>query len=152
MISTNYGLAVVGITVLALLLFHIGASDGDVGAAIGARLLDTAIGAGLALLLRRLLWPRATAARLSQVQARAVAGVGRVLDAAWTQPAGDQLVHERRRLQGELATLRALHADALADAPSARPADPRWQISAAVEELSVLALSWPQHRAPPGPA
>jgi uncharacterized membrane protein YccC len=151
-ISTHYGLAVVGITVLALLLFHIGAPDGDVGAAIGARLLDTALGAALALLLRRLLWPRTTAIRLPQVQARAVAGVRRVLDAAWTQPAGDQLVHERRRLQGELATLRAMHADALADAPGSGPADPRWPISVAVEELSVLALSWPLHRLPPGPA
>jgi uncharacterized membrane protein YccC len=150
-ISTHYGLAVVGITVLALLLFHIGAPDGDVGAAIGARLLDTALGAALALLLRRLLWPRATASRLPQVQARAVAGVRRVLDTAWTQPAGDRLVHERRRLQGELSTLRAMHADAQADASSSGPPDPRWPISVAVEELSVLALSWPRHRVPPGP-
>ena len=157
-ISTHYGLAVVGITVLALVLFHIGAPQEDLGAAIGARLLDTALGAGLALLLRRLLWPRASAARLPQVQARAVDAVRRVFGAAWAagrdpdHPLPDELVHQRRRLQGELAALRAVHADVLSDAGSAAPeADVRWPISSAVEELSVLALSWPFHRAPPDP-
>jgi uncharacterized membrane protein YccC len=157
-ISTNYGLAVVGITVLALLLVHIGASEQDIGQAIGARLLDTAIGAALALLLRRLLWPRSTSARLPQVQARTVTAVRRVLAAVWTPGdhdtgRADELIHDRRRLQGDLDALRAVHADAMADAgPSSRPSGARWPISIAVEELSVLALSWPRHRPAPGPA
>ena len=162
-ISTHYGLAVVGITVLALLLVHIGSSDEDVAPLIGARLLDTAIGAGLALLLRRLLWPRSTSARLPRMQARVVTAVRRVLATAWgrdetgpdeTGPAEqrtDELIHERRRLQGDLSALRAVHADAMADAgPSERSSDLRWPISNALEELSVLALSWPSHRIPPG--
>jgi uncharacterized membrane protein YccC len=153
-ISTHYGLAVVGLTVLALVLFHIGAPQEDVGAAIDARLLDTALGAALALLLRRLLWPRSTSARLPQVQARAVEGVRRVFAAAWTgdgepdRPLPDEVVHERRRLQGELGALRAVHADALSDAGPATAGD-RWPVSVAIEELSVLALSWPHHRASP---
>ena len=63
-IATQYGLAVTAITVLALGLFHLGTPTEDVGAALVARLVDTAIGAALALLLRRLLWPRATLVRL----------------------------------------------------------------------------------------
>ncbi len=58
------------------------------------------------------------------------------------------MVHERRRLQGELGALRAVHADALSDAGPAAAGD-RWPVSVAIEELSVLALSWPQHRAAP---
>ncbi|HWM58697.1 MAG TPA: FUSC family protein [Pseudonocardia sp.] len=150
-ISTHYGLAVVGITVLALLLFHIGAPDEDIGAAIGARLLDTALGAALALALRRVLWPRATSTRLPRVQAETVDAARRTLTAAWTGSAA--LVPERRRLQGELAVLHAVHADALADAGSG-PSTPghQWPVSVAVEELAVLALSWPRHRTPPDAA
>ena len=59
-IPVHYGLAVTAITVLALGLFHLGSPTEDVSSALGARLIDTAIGAALALVLRRVLWPRAT--------------------------------------------------------------------------------------------
>ena len=158
-ITTHYGLAVVGITVLALVLFHIGAPGEDVASGIGARLLDTAIGAALALLLRRLLWPQATSARLPQVQAESVRAVRRVFTAAWARDRSgssaasdaDALIHERRSLQRVLSTLRAVNADVLADSGAHAP-DLRWPVSVAIEELSVLALSWPQQRVPPGPA
>jgi uncharacterized membrane protein YccC len=150
-ITATYGLAVVGITVLAMVLFHIGAPGEDVGAAIGARLGDTVLGAVLALVLRAVLWPRATAARLPQSQARTLRAVGRVLHVFWCD--GDNvrgLADERRRLQADLVTLRAVHADALADDRSASPdTDLRWPVTLAVEELAFLALSLPRHRQAP---
>jgi uncharacterized membrane protein YccC len=147
-IATHYGLAVTAITVLSLALFHLGAPGEDVGAALWARLLDTGIGAVLALLLRRVLWPRATSLRLPALQARVVAGVRAVFGAAWA--GSDALPQRRRALQAELAALRAVHADALADADDTGP-DVRWPVSAAAEELAFLALSLPPHRRPPPP-
>ena len=149
-IATHYGLAVVGITVLALVLFHLGTPGEDVRVAIGARLVDTAIGAALALLLRRVLWPRATSIRLPQVQARTVIATRDVLEAAWVDQRSDALADQRRRLQGQLAASRAVHADALADlGADSRPSDARWPVSVAIEELAFLALSWPETRPPP---
>jgi len=148
-IATHYGLAVVAITVLALTLFHIATPAENVGTAVGARLLDTGLGVTVALLLRLLLWPRATSARLPRVQARTVSAVRRVLAAAWGSDR-TALTDERRRLQAELGTLRAVHADASADSgSSSRSVDVRWPVSVALEELAVLALSWPPHRTPP---
>lgn len=149
-IAVHYGLAVVPITVLSLTLFHLGAPAEDIGVALGARLLDTAIGVALALLLRRVLWPHATAVRLPVLQARVVAAVRAALEAAWTADDPDTLPRERRSLQTELATLRAVHADALADSGDDAAADARWPVSAAVEELAFLALALPPHRRPPG--
>ena len=126
-IATHYGLAVVPITVLSLVLFHLGAPGDDIGTALGARLLDTAIGVALALLLRRVLWPQATARRLPALQARVVSAVRSALEAAWTADAADVLRQQRRALQAELAAMRAVHADALADQgddPRPTPAGP----------------------------
>ncbi|MCW2640018.1 MAG: hypothetical protein JWP76_2324 [Dactylosporangium sp.] len=152
-ITATYGLAVVGITVLALVLFHIGTPGADVGAAIGARIADTVLGTVLALLLRAVLWPRATAARLPQVQARTLRSVGRVLHATWAGAGNARRVaDERRRLQSDLVTLRAVHTDALADDRSASPdTDLRWPVTVAVEELAFLALSLPRYRPAPDP-
>jgi uncharacterized membrane protein YccC len=148
-IATHYGLAVVAITVLALMLFHIGAPAEDVGGSIVARLVDTGLGAAMALLLRQVLWPRATSKRVPEIQARTVRAIRDVLDAAWTHGGSEELAGERRRLQGDLAALRAVHAAALADSGS-QAADARWPVSVAVEELGFLALSWPAHRPGPG--
>jgi uncharacterized membrane protein YccC len=150
-ITATYGLAVVGITVLALVLFHIGTPGADMGAAIGGRVADTVLGAVLALVLRAVLWPRATAARLPQVQARTVRSVGRVLHATWSgDDDGRGVADERRRLQSDLVTLRAVHTDALADDRTASPdTDLRWPVTVAVEELAFLALSLPRQRPAP---
>ncbi|NJC84360.1 FUSC family protein [Planosporangium mesophilum] len=152
-ITASYGLAVVGITVLALVLFHIGTPGADVGVTIGARITDTVLGAVLALILRSVLWPRATAARLPQVQGRTLRSVGRVLCALWSDSGdGRDLGDGRRLLQSELATLRAVHTDALADDRAASPdTDLRWPVTVAIEELAFLALSLPRYRNPPPP-
>jgi len=55
-IAGNYGLAVIAITVLALTLFYLVTSE-PLEATITARLLDTGVGAALAVVLRALLWP-----------------------------------------------------------------------------------------------
>ena len=148
-IPVHYGLAVTAITVLALGLFHLGSPTEDVSSALGARLIDTAIGAALALVLRRVLWPRATVARLPQRQARVVAAVRAVFASAWSPELRPRLPQRRRMLQTELAALRMVHADALADAGGA---DAGWPVSAAAEELAFLALSLPPHRPEPPPA
>jgi uncharacterized membrane protein YccC len=153
-IATNYGVAVASITVLALLLFHVAAPGEALTTTIGSRLLDTAIGAILALLLRRLLWPRATLRRLPSAQASTLQATSRVLTEAWAQHPDPQVLADRRRaLQGTLAVLRAVHADATADAGLvSRSTDIAWPVSAGVEELARLALSWPAYRPRPEPA
>jgi uncharacterized membrane protein YccC len=148
-IPVHYGLAVTAITVLALGLFHLGSPTEDVSSALGARLIDTAIGAALALVLRRVLWPRATVVRLPQRQARVVAAARAVFASAWSPELRPRLPERRRMLQTELAALRVVHADALADAGGA---DAGWPVSAAAEELAFLALSLPPHRPEPPPA
>ena len=153
-IATNYGVAVAGITVLALLLFHVAAPGEALTTTIGSRLLDTGIGAILALLLRRLLWPRATLRRLPSAQALTLQATSLVLAEAWAQQPDPQLLADRRRaLQGTLAVLRAVHADATADAGLvSRSTDTAWPVSAGIEELARLALSWPAYRPRPEPA
>ena len=153
-IATNYGVAVADITVLALLLFHVAAPGEAITTTIGSRLLDTGIGAILALLLRRLLWPRATLRRLPSAQALTLQATSRVLAEAWAPQPDPQLLADRRRaLQGTLAVLRAVHADATADAGLvSRSTDTAWPVSAGIEELARLALSWPAYRPRPEPA
>jgi hypothetical protein len=87
---------------------------------------------------------------LPQIQARTLSAVRDALEVAWTGQ-GDALASQRRRLQGELAALRTVHADALADRGGASDtSDARWPVTVAIEELAVLGLSWPGHRRPPG--
>jgi uncharacterized membrane protein YccC len=154
-IATNYGVAVTGITVLALLLFHVAApAEEAITKTIGSRLLDTVIGAALALVLRRLLWPRATLRRLPSAQSLTLQATSRVLAQAWAQRPDPRLLADRRRaLQGALAVLRAIDADAAADTGLAsRSTDAAWPVSAGIEELARLALSWPAYRPRPEPA
>jgi hypothetical protein len=154
-IATNYAVAVTAITVLALLLFQVAAPGKEaITTTIGSRLADTVIGAVLALALRRLLWPRATLRRLPSAQALTLQATSRVLAQAWAQRPDPQLLADRRRaLQGTLAVLRAVHADATADAGLAsRSTDTAWPVSAGIEELARLALSWPAYRPRPEPA
>jgi uncharacterized membrane protein YccC len=149
-IAGNYGLAVIAITVLALTLFYLVTSE-PLEATITARLLDTGVGAALAVLLRALLWPRSTAKRLPLVQANATTTIRRLLAETWTDnPDPIQSAEQRRRLQRDLVALRAVHAEALADTwPSVLDADRRWPVTIAVDELAVLALSWPPDRQRP---
>jgi len=152
-IATNYGVAVAGITVLALLLFHVAAPGEAITTTIGSRLADTVIGAVLALFLRWLLWPGATLRRLPSAQALTLQATSRVLAEAWAQQPDPRLLADRRRaLQGTAAVLRAVHADAAADAGLvSRSTDTAWPVSAGIEELARLALSWPAYRPRPEP-
>jgi uncharacterized membrane protein YccC len=154
-IATNYGVAVAGITVLALLLFDVAASGAEtITITIGSRLADTVIGAVLALVLRQVLWPGATLRRLPGAQALTLRATSRVLAEAWAQrPDPQPLAGRRRALQGSLAVLRAVDADAAADTGLAsRSTDAAWPVSAGIEELARLALSWPAYRPRPEPA
>jgi uncharacterized membrane protein YccC len=154
-IATNYGVAVAGITVLALLLFDVAASGAEtITITIGSRLADTVIGAVLALVLRQVLWPGATLRRLPGAQALTLQATSRVLAEAWAQrPDPQPLADRRRALQGSLAVLRAVDADAAADTGLAsRSTDAAWPVSAGIEELARLALSWPAYRPRPEPA
>jgi hypothetical protein len=100
------------------------------------------------------LWPGATLRRLPSTQALTLRATSRVLDEAWAQQPDPQLLADRRRaLQGTLAVLRAVHADAAADTVLAsRRTDTAWPVSAGIEELARLALSWPAYRPRPEPA
>jgi len=154
-IATNYGVAVTSITVLALLLFRVAApAEEAITITIGSRLADTVIGAALALVLRRLLWPGATLRRLPSAQALTLHATSRVLAQAWAQQPDSQLLADRRRaLQGALSVLRAIDADAAADTGLASGStDTAWPVSAGIEELARLALSWPAYRPRPEPA
>ena len=146
-IATHYGLAVTAITVLALGLFHLATPTEDVGSALVARLVDTAIGAALALVLRQVLWPRATLVRLPQRQAGVVSAAREVFAAAWSPDPARPLSQRRRALQGELAALRTVNADALADAGGA---DAGWPVSASGRGARVPRVVAPA--APPGAA
>jgi uncharacterized membrane protein YccC len=147
--------AVAGITVLALLLFDVAApGEETITITIGSRLADTVIGAVLALVLRQLLWPGATLRRLPGAQALTLRATSRVLAEAWAQRPDPQVLADRRRaLQEALAVLRAVDADAAADTGLvSRSTDAAWPVSAGIEELARLALSWPAYRPRPEPA
>lgn len=106
-ITAHYGLAVIGMTVLALMLFHLGAPAEDTGSLIAGRLIDTALGAALALLLRTVLWPRATSARVPPRQATVLDSIGHVFAAIWTPDHHRNPLPERRRqLLADITALR----------------------------------------------
>lgn len=154
-IATNYAVAVAGITVLALLLFDVASSGEEaIRVTIGARLVDTVIGAVLGLVLRHLLWPKAALRRLPSAQALTLRAANRVLTEAWApEPDAQVLADQRRALQGRLAALRAVHVDAVADAGQASGStDAAWPVSVRIEELARLALSWPAYRPRPAAA
>ncbi|GHF40281.1 putative membrane protein YccC [Amycolatopsis bartoniae] len=137
----SYGFAVAFVTLVPLAIFDLAAPGAQIGAAVGARALDTALGAVLALVLRLVLWPKATAARLPQVQARTLRAVAGLFGARWL--GGDQ-VPARRRLQEAVLDLHNVTQDAFGE---------RWdQVGLAVDELAFLALGVPFGRPhPPRP-
>jgi uncharacterized membrane protein YccC len=152
-ITAHYGLAVIGITTLSLMLFHLGAPGEDTSVLIGARLIDTALGAALALLLRTVLWPHSTSARVPPRQSMAINTIGGVLAATWT-PDGpaDRLRERRRELLADITALRVVQADALADTSRGMTdTDLGWPITVAVEELAYIAHSVPAHQPAPAP-
>jgi uncharacterized membrane protein YccC len=148
LIPVSYGLSVTFITALALSIYDLAASGAGIGTAVGARVLDTLIGAGLAILLRLVLWPGAAAARLPLLQARTLRGAAAVFRSRWL---GDQasLVTAQRALQDQLLNLRAVHQDMQADRRLIPPAATPDQLTPAIEELAWLALGIPFGRTRP---
>jgi uncharacterized membrane protein YccC len=76
-IPVIYAVATTFVTVLALSIFDLASPGAGIGSAIGARLLDTLIGVALVVVLRLVLWPRATRTRLPLVQAQTLRAAGR---------------------------------------------------------------------------
>jgi uncharacterized membrane protein YccC len=143
-----YGLAVTFVTVVALSVYDLATAGAGIGAAVGSRLLDTLIGAALAIVLRVVLWPRANATRLPYLQARTLRAAQEAFGGRWLGD-GPSLERVQRRLQTELLNLRAVHRDVLADRVGATPASAD-HVTPVIDELAVLALGVPFDR--PGPA
>jgi len=152
-ITAHYGLAVIGITVLSLMLFHLAAPAEDNSSLIGGRLLDTALGAALALLLRTALWSRATSTRIPPRQATALDSISDVFAATWAPDhSRHRLTQRRRQLLADITALRVIQADALADtARTATATDLGWPVTVAVEKLAYIAYSVPTLQPTPTP-
>jgi uncharacterized membrane protein YccC len=151
-IRASYGLAVVFVTVLALSIYDLGDPRAQIGAALGARALDTAIGAGLVVLLRLVLWWRAAAARVPQALASTLGATAEVFRIRWLSDPPADPGPAQEQLTQRLLRLRNLTMDARADRiPGTAMAHPG-QIELAVEELAMLALGVPFDRPrPPRP-
>ncbi|MGH3149743.1 MAG: hypothetical protein ACRDOB_03300 [Streptosporangiaceae bacterium] len=95
-----------------------------------------------------MLWPRAAAARMPQVQAQALRTVASVFRSRWL---GDQTGLERaqRQLQEQLLNLRTIAEDMLADQVVGSSATPLDQVTLAIDELAMLALGMPFGRERP---
>ncbi|MEU4674251.1 FUSC family protein [Amycolatopsis sp. NPDC023774] len=143
-----YGVGVAFVTLMPLFQYELAVPGAEFGSALGARLLDTAIGAALAVVLRMVLWPRATAARLPQVQARTLRIVADVFRRRWLD-VGDA-EEPRGRLRETVLDLRSIAEDARADRLPDRRAERAAQVTYAADEMALLALAIPLDRpAPP---
>ncbi|MFI5614381.1 FUSC family protein [Amycolatopsis sp. NPDC051903] len=143
-----YGVGVAFVTLVPLFQYELAVPGAEFGSALGARLLDTAIGAVLAVVLRVVLWPRATAARLPQVQARTLRVTAQVFRRRWLD-AGDA-EEPRGRLRETVLDLRSVAEDARADRLPDRRAERADRVTYAAGELALLALAIPYDRpAPP---
>jgi hypothetical protein len=151
-IRASYGLAVVFVTVLALSIYDLGDPQAQIGAALGARVLDTALGAALVVLLRLVLWRRAAAARVPQALAGTLGATAEVFRIRWLSDPPADPGPAQARLTQRLLRLRNLTTDARADRiPGTAVAHPG-QTELAVEELAMLALGVPFDRPrPPRP-
>ena len=144
----SYGLAVTFVTVIALCVYDLAVPAAATSAAVGARVLDTAIGAALAIMLRLVLWPRAAGARMPQVQAQTLRTVAIVFRSRWLS---DQtgLKRAQRHLQEQLLNLRTIAEDMLADQITGSSAPRLDQVTLAIDELAMLALGMPFGRTRP---
>jgi uncharacterized membrane protein YccC len=148
LIRAYYGLAVVFVTVLALSIFDLAVPGTGIGDAIGARILDTAIGVALVVVLRLVLWRRATGARMPQVQADTLQTVAEVFRSRWLSDSGTTLT-TAARLREKLLHLRAVNDDMLADQITGGRAALHDQVTLAIDELAMLALGVPFDRPAP---
>jgi uncharacterized membrane protein YccC len=148
-IRASYGLAVVFVTVLALSIYDLGDPRAQIGAALGARALDTALGAALVVLLRLVLWRRAAAARLPQAQASTLRAAAEVFRIRWLSDPPADPAPAQAHLTERLLRLRTLTMDARSDRIPGTAVAHADQAGLAVEELAMLALGVPFERPRP---
>ncbi|MEV0074086.1 MULTISPECIES: FUSC family protein [unclassified Amycolatopsis] len=142
-----YGVGVAFVTLVPLFQYALAVPGIEFGSALGARLLDTVIGAVLAVVLRVVLWPRATTARLPQVQARSIRAAADVFRRRWLDFGDTE--EPRRRLRETVLDLRSVAEDARADRLPDRRAERADQVTYAVDELALLAFAIPYDRPTP---
>jgi uncharacterized membrane protein YccC len=135
-----YALGVALVTLIPIALYHLANPGSDIGTALGARTLDTVIGAALAVALRLVLWPKATAARLPQVQAATLRAVTDLYRARWlTQTSSHSL---RREVHRRWVELHNVNQDVLADQVRGG-SEQRDEVTPALDELAILSLGVP---------
>jgi len=142
-----YAVGVSLITFIPMALYHLANPGSDIGTALGARLLDTVIGAALAVVLRFVLWPKATAARLPQVQAATLRAITDLLRGRWLAPT--QLEPLRRDVHRRWVALHNVTEDVAAD--QVRGDQRPDEITPALDELAILSLGVPFGRPKPQP-
>jgi uncharacterized membrane protein YccC len=149
LIRASYAIAIVFVTVIALSVYDLAVPGAGLATGVGARVIDTAIGAALVVVLRLVLWPRAHEARLPRAEAAAIRVAAQLFADRWQDRPAAELARGQRRLQERLLELRTLAEGARGDRIlTAREAhDDR--ITEAVEELAMLALGVPYGRTPP---
>jgi uncharacterized membrane protein YccC len=153
LIRAAYGLGIVFVSILALSIYDLAVPSAQIGSAVGARVQDTAIGAAVVIVLRLVLWPRATGAAMPQVQAQTLTAVAALYRSRWLG-AGRvaDLQAPQRRLQERLLHLQAISEDARADQIIGAPPAREEQVTLAIDELAILALGVPFGRPrPPQP-
>jgi uncharacterized membrane protein YccC len=153
LIRAAYALGMIFVSILALSIYDLAVPSARIGSAVGARVQDTAIGAVVVIVLRLVLWPRATGAAIPQVQAQTLNAVTALYPSRWLG-AGRvaDLQAPQRRLQERLLHLQAISEDARADQIIGAPPARQEQVTLAIDELAILALGVPFGRSrPPQP-
>jgi hypothetical protein len=145
-IADNYVVGVTFISILALSIYELAAHGAATGTALDARLLDSAIGVGLVVVVRLVLWPHATAARAPQRAAAVLRATAATFAARWSHGASDA-EPQRRRLEEQLLPFLAITQE-LRGEPGALGAR-QAQAAEGIEQLAMLALAVPPGREPP---
>ena len=145
-IADNYAVAVTFMSILALSVYELAAHGNATGTALDARLLDTGIGVGLVVVVRLVLWPRATAARAPQRAAAVLRAAAATFEARWSRDGSDAEA-ERWQLEEQLLTFLAIIQE-LRGEPGALGAR-QAQAAEGIEQLAMLALAVPPGREPP---
>lgn len=142
-VTVSYGLAAVFITPVTVLLVDLSLGVERSAELIPVRVLDTAIGCALGVVVLLATRSRHMTGRLGQQQARVMAAIGSVLgEVIGEHPDDVELHHRRRELRVALMGMRLAADEAIGDALWRTPqADARWPISAILERLAVLALA-----------
>lgn len=143
LVLRNYALAVVFITVAALTLATGGLPVDDLGTYLLARGVDTAVGCAVALVVFKLVWPRASAALIPEELAQTVSATAAVAeDLAGGDVASAGARQRRRELQHRTFALSDAYRRATAASREPRRSAERlWPAVVAAEELAFRLLT-----------